>query len=85
MKDILNELCSCMRDELSAFCFFDDENTKVLSGFFECRNVKAGEVLWKEGDALQKWATHDLYNPICNLLEPVPLSMNQSVVAMLME
>ena len=50
MKEILNELCTCMKDDLSAFCFFGSDDAKVLSGYFECRNVKAGETLWKEGD-----------------------------------
>ena len=51
MKDILSELCTCMKDELSAFCYMDSDNAKILSGYFECRNVKAGETLWKEGDS----------------------------------
>ncbi len=49
MKDILNELCTCMKDEHNAFCYLETEDTKDLSGFFECRNVKAGETLWREG------------------------------------
>ncbi len=50
MKDILNELCTCMKDEHNAFCYLETEDTKDLSGFFECRDVKAGETLWREGD-----------------------------------
>lgn len=50
MKDILNELCTCMKDEHNAFCYLETEDTKALSGFFECGDVKAGETLWREGD-----------------------------------
>ncbi len=50
MKDILNELCGCMKDELSAFCFLGSDDAKILSSYFECRDVKAGETLWKEGE-----------------------------------
>ncbi|MEN8264716.1 MAG: cyclic nucleotide-binding domain-containing protein [Nitrospirota bacterium] len=51
MKDILNELCSYMKNELNAFCYLCSDDAKLLSGYFECRNVKAGETLWKEGDS----------------------------------
>ncbi len=50
MKNILNELCGCMKDEFSAFCYLGSDDEKILSNYFECRNVKAGETLWKEGD-----------------------------------
>lgn len=49
MKDILNELCSYMKSELNAFCYLGSDDAKMLSGYFECRDVKAGETLWKEG------------------------------------
>ena len=51
MKNILNELCGCMKDELSAFCYLGSDDSKILSNYFECRNVKAGTTLWKEGDS----------------------------------
>jgi CRP-like cAMP-binding protein len=39
-----------MKNELNAFCYLGSDDAKILSGYFECRNVKAGETLWKEGD-----------------------------------
>ncbi len=50
MNDLLNELCGCMKDELSAFCYLGSDDAKILSSYFKCKNVKAGETLWKEGD-----------------------------------
>ena len=50
MNDILGKLCNCGKDELSAFCFLCTDEMKVLAGFFKCKNVKAGEILWDEGD-----------------------------------
>ncbi len=46
-----NILCECMREEESLFKFVGRENLETLCGFFQCKTVPAGEVLWKEGDA----------------------------------
>ncbi len=44
-----NNLCACMREEESIFKFVGEENLGVLSDYFQCRAVPAGEVLWEEG------------------------------------
>jgi len=50
MKDVFDELCTCMKEELNAFNFLRAEDLKELSGFFKCKSVAAGEILWNEGD-----------------------------------
>lgn len=50
MKDVLNELCTCMIGENSVFNFLSTEDLKELRAFFECKTVLAGEILWNEGD-----------------------------------
>lgn len=51
MKEVFDELCTCSMDELSAFCFLCTDDMKILSDYFTCKNVKAGETLWEEGDS----------------------------------
>lgn len=50
MKDLYDELCTCMKGEHSIFSFVSPENLRELSEFFQCKCVPAGEVLWEEGD-----------------------------------
>jgi CRP-like cAMP-binding protein len=44
-------LCGRMKRELSSFSFLEDADLDEIAGYFECRQVKAGETLWREGDA----------------------------------
>jgi CRP-like cAMP-binding protein len=44
-------LCGRMKRELSCFNFLEEDNIDEIAGYFECRQVKAGEILWREGDA----------------------------------
>jgi len=39
-----------MINEHSVFSFLCEENLAELSGYFQVRNVNAGEILWEEGD-----------------------------------
>ncbi len=50
MKDVFNELCTCMIGENSVFNFLSNEDLKEVAIFFECKTVSAGEILWNEGD-----------------------------------
>jgi CRP-like cAMP-binding protein len=51
MKDTHGDLCACMQGEHSIFSFLEVNHLRELSGLFKCRDLSAGEVLWKEGDA----------------------------------
>jgi len=42
-------LCERLKGELS-FLFLHPDDEPVLSELLDCRSVKAGEVLWREGD-----------------------------------
>jgi CRP-like cAMP-binding protein len=44
-------LCGRMKRELSSFSFLEEADLDEMAGFFECRQVQAGETLWREGDA----------------------------------
>jgi CRP-like cAMP-binding protein len=50
MKHIHEDLCACMQGEHSIFSFLDENHLRELSDLFECRDLSAGEVLWREGD-----------------------------------
>lgn len=43
-------LCGRMKRELSSFSFLEDADLDEIAGYFECRQVKVGENLWREGD-----------------------------------
>ncbi len=49
MKELFDEFGACLIGENSAFSFLCGENMSELSGFFQHKTVKAGEVLWEEG------------------------------------
>lgn len=38
-----------MKQDLTAFRFLEEEDIPLLSPFFDCRQVAAGETLWEEG------------------------------------
>jgi CRP/FNR family transcriptional regulator len=40
-----------MTKELSTLTSLSTGELKALSGFFECKNVPEGDILWKEGDS----------------------------------
>jgi len=44
-------LCGRMRRELSCFSFLEEAALDEIARYFECRQVNAGETLWREGDA----------------------------------
>lgn len=48
--DMYDELCECMEGEQNVFTFLDAKDLRGLCGYFQCRTVQAGEILWKEGD-----------------------------------
>jgi len=43
-------LCGRMKGELGYFSFLEEAALDEIATYFECRQVKAGETLWKEGD-----------------------------------
>lgn len=43
-------LCGRMKRELRFFNFMAEEDLDEVAGFFECRQVAAGQPLWREGD-----------------------------------
>ncbi|MEJ2698505.1 MAG: cyclic nucleotide-binding domain-containing protein [Desulfuromonadales bacterium] len=43
-------LCGRMKRELRFFSFLADEDLDEVAGYFECRQLPAGKILWKEGD-----------------------------------
>lgn len=49
MRPTSEELCSRLKRE-AVFSFLDGDDIAELSGFFDCRQVDAGETLWREGD-----------------------------------
>lgn len=40
-----------MKRELRFFSFMEDEDLDEVSHYFECRQVPAGQTLWREGEA----------------------------------
>jgi len=50
MKDVLNELCTCMMCENSVFHYLTTEDLKEIRTFFGCKTVSAGQILWNQGD-----------------------------------
>ena len=43
-------LCGRMKRELRSFSFLADEDLEEVAGYFECRQVQAGQSLWREGE-----------------------------------
>jgi len=50
MNDEITRLRSCMINEHSVFSFLCEENLSELTGYFQYKTVKSGEILWEEGD-----------------------------------
>jgi CRP/FNR family transcriptional regulator, cyclic AMP receptor protein len=50
MKEVSEEVCRRMREELRFFSFLEGPALSRLPGFFSGRQVEAGEVLWREGE-----------------------------------
>ena len=50
MNDAFNESCSCMVGELITLTSLNKEEQERLSGFFQCKCIPKGEIMWKEGD-----------------------------------
>ena len=44
-------LCGRMKRELGFFGFLADEDLDEVAGYFECRQIPAGQALWREGEA----------------------------------
>jgi CRP-like cAMP-binding protein len=43
-------LCGRMKRELQFFSFLAEEDLDEIAGYFECRQVPAGQTLWAEGE-----------------------------------
>lgn len=43
-------LCGRMKRELQFFSFLAEEDLDEIAGYFECRQVPAGQTLWQEGE-----------------------------------
>jgi CRP-like cAMP-binding protein len=50
MSDEINRLRNCKINEHSVFSFLCEENLSELTGYFQYKTMKSGEVLWEEGD-----------------------------------
>jgi len=50
MTSVFKELCSYMREDLSAFAFLSQDDLKKTSDFFQCKKFSSGEILWEEDD-----------------------------------
>jgi len=42
--------CALLKRQLRFFHFLSEEDLPVLAEYFSCRQIRAGETLWKEGD-----------------------------------
>ena len=51
MIELLPEECAKFKSQLRCFSFLDAEDLPELAGYFSCGRVRAGEALWREGDA----------------------------------
>ena len=44
------ERCALLKRQLRFFHFLEEKDLDILPEYFTCGQIKAGEVLWKEGD-----------------------------------
>lgn len=51
MTPTSDEICARMRRELRFFHFLAEDDLTDVAAYFSCRQLKAGEILWREGDA----------------------------------
>ncbi|MEJ2201946.1 MAG: hypothetical protein P8X63_13180, partial [Desulfuromonadaceae bacterium] len=45
-----SDQCTQIKNDLRHFRFLSEEDVAIVAPYFECRQVRAGEVLWKEGE-----------------------------------
>lgn len=50
MSEKQAEVCARLRAELASFRFLQGTDSSVIAPFFLCRQARAGEILWREGD-----------------------------------
>ncbi len=50
MKAVTPTVCVRMKNDLSSFRFFTEEDLTRIGGYFECAQAAAGDVLWREGE-----------------------------------
>jgi CRP-like cAMP-binding protein len=50
VNEVYDNLCTILEDQLDSFFFLKPEDLSHLSGFFECKKMPAGSILWNEGD-----------------------------------
>lgn len=53
MKPMPADACVRIKKDLRFFRFLSDVDISILTPYFECRQVSAGDVLWHEGDRTQ--------------------------------
>lgn len=53
MKPMPADACVRIKKDLRFFRFLSDVDITILTPYFECRQVVAGDVLWREGDHTQ--------------------------------
>lgn len=53
MNEVYDNLCTILEDQLDSFFFLKPEDLSRLSGFFECKKMPAGSILWNEGDTCE--------------------------------
>ncbi len=51
MRETSGDYCVRLKNELTSFRFLEEADLENLAPFFECRQARAADVLWKEGDA----------------------------------
>ncbi len=44
------ERCALLKKQLRFFQFLEEEDLETLAEYFTCSQIKAGDILWKEGD-----------------------------------
>ena len=50
MTPTSDETCARMRRELRFFHFLSEDDLTDVAAYFSCRQLRAGEILWREGD-----------------------------------
>lgn len=53
MNEVYDNLCTVLKDQLDSFVFLNPEDLSRVSGFFECKQLPAGSILWNEGDTCE--------------------------------
>lgn len=50
MRETTGEVCRHLKQELASFRYLERADLVDLTPLFSCRQVAAGEILWREGD-----------------------------------